>query len=1285
MTTQLRIGHTYLFAGYAKLDAQNRIQPESQALDPVRDVVLFTSDPGRQAKAGSLVAWKTDAKGLIYPISTDGQHRPTAIHYLGNTRRFHVPPPDVLLQARATEREKWADKLADLLAKSGGADSGVELTEIPVAKKFLRPPDRQSDLDAERAWTKFYDGLSESSKLSAYVLPKTRALLLVFSNPNMAGARVTVTPPGKKGVEVPVEAKGDLTCAVAIGTPDSLPAGVYTFAVSNLPELTKNWARPVADQRRYELKEQVRFTISNFAGDFDIVTCDPISVEESVMLQYPTIYGHLITAAKKRTDYPDLGADPAYKDFPKALEQWSDRLSWIHGKAKLAVGLINADSRDKRAKLLGKALWAQIQPDNELLKATRNSIDLAFQVKGVVKEWKELAKEAEAEEALANLKRLLWKDVNGTFEKYRWWKYVKEEYVDGDKVKILELASASDAERQVILRAGIPERRTELEELVGKKAGSAIQKGLVAAQMAIDVYKAALAFNDVLDARKELRDLQSDFDHLLDQVKSVLAKSPSREGLGNLERMRAATVVADQKLDEEEAKAAMAAVDVVLGALTLVGVGGAALAAIVLAKEVGSLGKEVVVDLAEWLDRVAFKGFLNDLYVRQWKRMADLARESTSNQSLMPSASTNGGKDDLHVQFRLRAEALHGLVGLFTRASVASKDEAQYLERVQKYRVAEYVKYFLLNQGWQFPLHPMVPISMDTAWMYLSGPFGAANSEQALREQFGFASPIKSAIVDRIPMGMTMLSVVDSVAASNAVANFHGSFPLHRMDEPDFTAFAKAFRPAWRELDADSIDYTCIYRRPADSTGDGGWQPINPKNAKSVEELEVLSPLDQIRILVVLKEEVKPGCYPISFQLYRTDGLNLTGPVYRDVIRRLDKDLLPSEKQFGPTKDRADGRMGCVCFPFYQVGKKVVPGIKPLAGGAKNLGVGLYELLGYLHDMRYAFKVKVGDASEGEWLKIGAANAARSELDEIRVGITGKPNEDRLLVADFLERESQEFDYPTLFQFGGFGPCYVRVRGASYQLATPEENGIVKFDNFGWSKDDTVEFIIVAWETHLAYRDWDLQQLDWTRVPAEMQLVNFTGWDKDGPSYASTLNYVGQLDTTSPALGSHYKAPDGAVAEWAKQVRGNAAELKKLVDAVDPRNFGSGRDKSSSYHVFAAHFALDYFTPAGDLVPSLRPFGHVLTKPDYYRIGVRNLRTAKKSGLEQKKMETSVSSSWTSGSGYAMSEYEFHFRAPQSHSSGVPWATLPENVKTEWIETEGTKRNPNVQLLKSDS
>jgi hypothetical protein len=158
MSGGLRVGETYLFSGYAKLDAKGRLEPEPQSLEPVRDIVLFTSDPGQQAAAGGFTAWKTDAKGLLYPLATNGQLRPTAVHYLGNRRRFHLPPAHVLLQAWAADREKWAEKLSQLLAQQAGVSGGIELNEVPIKKAYLRKPQPASEGDGEKVWTLNYVG-----------------------------------------------------------------------------------------------------------------------------------------------------------------------------------------------------------------------------------------------------------------------------------------------------------------------------------------------------------------------------------------------------------------------------------------------------------------------------------------------------------------------------------------------------------------------------------------------------------------------------------------------------------------------------------------------------------------------------------------------------------------------------------------------------------------------------------------------------------------------------------------------------------------------------------------------------------------------------------------------------------------------------------------------------------------------------------------------------------------------------------------------------------------------
>ncbi len=1270
----------HVFSGFLKSGPSGELKIPPQSLEPIRDLILLTSDPSCDAAAGQLIAWKSDHKGLLYPLSSSGECRSTPVHELSSSRRiFHVPP-SILLQAWRAKRENWPKAVTDLYSRSDLASHGVDLSIMEIKKGDLRPPDRDSKDEAESAYREWYDSEQGGTTWRGFVLPKVRAVLLVFSRALPQTTVELIPQSGAKTLTAVVSVDSGHSYAVFTGDHESLPTDLYTIRVKGL-RADQRWTRTFVETDTYELREMIRFNVTNFAGEFDIVTCDPISVEEAMMLQFPALYPYLAIAAKQRELYPDFELDVGFKDFPPALKAWSERVGWAHSKAKLAVKLINADGASDRARVLGKAVWNSIEPRNEYLVALKNSIDLGFGIHEARKDWRKLVALLAAEKEMEGLKELIWADLKSQFQRYRWWNYVTEQRVNGN-ARILHLQSLSASERKVVLKAGIPEKRTRLQELIGESSGKVLEKSLTAASTALDVYKAALAFNDVLETRKDLEDLESDFASLIEQVVSALDRGPSREGIGTLERMRTATVAADLELDEATDRALMAALDLVLGVLSMLGTGGLALGVLVLAKDVAGLVKDQTLSLAEWLDRVALSGALQDLYGRLWEQRAALVRSSHSNQGLIPSCGPDGGIKDLRVQFRLRAEALYGLVGLLTRAGVASESQAEYLERVRKYRVAEYIQNFILNDGWQLPVRPIVPISMDAAWLYLTGPFSDMPDAVAVREQLGFSRPLTAAAISNIPGSMTMLAVLDSVVAGNAVARFQDTFPIHRMEAEDVEALAMAFRTAWCELDEDSIEYTCIYTRPRESTDDAAWKPVNAGGSNHLKDLEILSPFDQIRILLVLKESVPAGTYPVSFQLVRTDWANLKGPIYREITRRLGSELLPSEEEY-------KGRLGCVFHPFFQFGGLgIVPGTKPLASvGVDLAGADLWHQLGFLGDMRYGFLVRMGDSSGGSWVKLGGPNGS-SPLDEFRVGIRGRPDEKKLLIADFLRRESETFEYPLLFDMGkGVGPCYARVGGGKYLLATPDEDAILPFKEFNWK--DSVEFILVVWANKLATDNYARAELDWTRIPLQMELFNIAfGPDDRGPSYSSTLNYVGTLLPGTRTLKPGEKEVESQIAEWVRQVRSNPAELEKLIRAVDPQNFGSARDPSERYHVFAAHFRLDYHTPDGEQVSSLRPFGDVLVRggpadgDDYYRIAIRNVRAVKNCGLEAEQILAPISESFFRTAGYVRNEYEFHFRAPGSHRLGVPWATVPEDRVLKWINKEGSKRDPDKGLLK---
>ncbi len=78
------IGDAYLLAGYATATNQS-MEPLPASLEPVRNVVVYTSDPGPGPTALQFTPWCTDHKGVLYPLSPAGDLRPTTVHHLGDS------------------------------------------------------------------------------------------------------------------------------------------------------------------------------------------------------------------------------------------------------------------------------------------------------------------------------------------------------------------------------------------------------------------------------------------------------------------------------------------------------------------------------------------------------------------------------------------------------------------------------------------------------------------------------------------------------------------------------------------------------------------------------------------------------------------------------------------------------------------------------------------------------------------------------------------------------------------------------------------------------------------------------------------------------------------------------------------------------------------------------------------------------------------------------------------------------------------------------------------------
>jgi len=618
-------------------------------------------------------------------------------------------------------------------------------------------------------------------------------------------------------------------------------------------------------------------------------------------------------------------------------------------------------------------------------------------------------------------------------------------------------------------------------------------------------------------------------------------------------------------------------------------------------------------------------------------------------------------------------------------------DEGKFKKNLRDFDVQGYIQNVLLGEGWQFPPRPSIPIGMDSVWLQLKGHYMKELSTTEIGDLLGYTRPLSLATASLIPGGMIALAALDKVRQGNLQARYQQSFPIHRMDAADVEELAMAFRTSWPELEDENIDYTCIYWRPRGSEEGAAWKPINASRAESADNLRICSPYDQVRVLLVMKADVKGGQYPVTFKLTRVDGWNVEGPSYREILTPLDpKDLLEGEQRF-------KGRVGCVLYPFYCFGPQTIPGIKPLVS---DIWRGMGRLPHYLDDMRYSFEVVLGSDAGGTYLDLGG-QAGGKPLTEFRVGITHQPDEDKLLTMSFLTRQCAEAKYPPMFTgCSAAEPIYARVgEAAPYVLATPEEEANRVFKAYNWS--DPVELVVVVWADVTAHEDAEAEEQEWDRINVKIQLVNFEGFpDQDGPTYDSTLEYVGMLRKPlgggEPSLATgkieswhgsvgHVHAVRGTgkgVAEWTAQILANPVERRKLALAVDP----AWEAKMVEYKIYAAHFRLDYYTLDGEHRFGLRPFGRVLTnssgKADkYYRIGVRNIQdTSGTNGKTWQKSEAPRASTGDLTASTVRQEYEFHFAAPVA-GAPAPWGDIHSPVVVEWITKEATVRDPRIRLL----
>ncbi|WP_163831789.1 OmpA family protein [Spartinivicinus ruber] len=679
---------------------------------------------------------------------------------------------------------------------------------------------------------------------------------------------------------------------------------------------------------------------------------------------------------------------------------------------------------------------------------------------------------------------------------------------------------------------------------------------------------------------------------------------PSREGTDMLEKFRAKAVATKAEIDEKIVAAAESALDTVLGVLSYVP--GVQLYAIGI-----KLLKDGVKALCSVMDEL--NNILHGHGVQEAKKLFNHYQElDYVNQihALENSSKENEYFRRLYIQFHIRAMALNGLVGLLFRASIYATSKGgsagqnqNYEEALEKFFVKEYIQTYVLSDDWYADFNAVVPVGLDEYWAtrvqmaeIIDVLTGGSISKKHLMTEWASddVANQKSFVVKAMETAQGIHDIYSPVdlksgggagfasfflnrkstyyihgasyigARFNAPvdlarkADFQQYFPIHYIDTSSMTGLMQSFRTDFAFLDYNSYEYTCIYVRDRFSKNDNDWKPLHKYGA--------ISPYHQLRIIVVLKQEVGEELkkldlegttyiLPAEFQPTRCDWWNMKGPKQATWVRKLSSKDLRSEDKTKEVLEmlNKDCLYGVIYHPSYQYGSQVILGVKPLASKFFAERRKEYKTFFGAWWMDYFFEVTLGNnSSTRRYIRVSGQDYPKGHIygeDTSRLAhevgfsfnsvfhVTLDPereykhpgskgaaikDEHLLLDPDFLAIGEQGFEYPELFD-NPEAHLLIRLKGqkhyiypnASYIKALGYNN--VRYDDdrpintavhYNWASP--IEIVVLVVCDELKLESYKNQNINWKNIPAKVTLEEVNSGN-EGPSFGVQLEHVGEI------------------------------------------------------------------------------------------------------------------------------------------------------------------------------
>jgi len=1168
-------------------------------LEPVTNNIIILEQDTKKGKSQTLLS--SDDSGKLFHFGNKRHFNYKTIKY---NHRIIIPPSDTVMATAAAVKDKNWDKEYLELVK----EAGITSTKLPKITKFTKaqlrkpnpPPTKKGMPDLDKSYRIWHKKLG-NIEFRAIPLRRTRALFFVFSNNEIFNtATINFCHESKKypdeviSTKTAVSKKNNFYSSVHFDAPENLLPGIYTFKINLNANISNDekekWSSKFIDNKFYELKARVDFSIKTPAGDIDIIHCDPISVEETLVQQFPSEYANLLDAAKNQASDIAPKSSAEYAKSLTGLETLVNGVTLSSSKIKWAAGIVTSETHYDLYSQLGETLATAVGDIDPVL---QDSVNLAMTMNGAVGKWRSLRDKLNKKIAMLLVEGKDWKDLEDIWVALNLGKFKRPKSatdLGGFVVKIL--GKDLDEKMGLIVKGKWAKRA----EMFGKAADK-----LQYVDIALSGYKAITSTQDLAKNYSEQetnkKTLKETIELYGEQTKQA-AKSgkpedeyniPARTSLQYIESSCRATVLNELEFESVLINAINSYVDTALAVCAVIPVTAPFVAAYAVVKTVIALGQapvEIVVSAYYLLDRLANHSAAADLR-DQKKKFSVHHNTSIANLFLLREDMADKTSNKYLESYRLRAHAINGMFGLMTRAAMdvlttdgfdgyTTKQKIKKYQEIceSKFNLSSYIKNYILNDSWSYNHESSVPINMDTWWTYAGnlknpvfevggetpGFFGLdwktwglkQVSKEEMKKEFdnyGTFAGVRYSYHDVLWSGLPDLQRAD----------FQKHFPIHFMSSGNFEEFSSQYDNIKVALDHKSIVYSAMYYREWNETKDSDWKLMKDKWDTGVvwDSISAISPLTQVRVLVVLDKELKHP-YPIRLQVNRIDYKDIDGPVYSSNARTItEKDILAVDKEAQKYKK---GFIGTVFYPFYQLENVTIPGIKPLANAGGMMygfagSADAYYRKGWLKDMQYRLVLEISKRkTTKQSVKINkfhdyftvTLNRYKEYDFKDNKGVLIKPKpryENALVDYDFLKSRGKNMVYSEIFK-NPHVTCLVRFvtkagttpyiginqafdlehiqlnedRFPGIEMQMEAKSGYLKIKDFDWNS--SVEFMFVVTCPELNINDDSVklaksknEKLGWKTIPFKAEMGGHGTFSNDkGPIINTMLHYLGEWE-----------------------------------------------------------------------------------------------------------------------------------------------------------------------------